>query len=698
MKRVFKLRYMAATTLLILTGALLVNAQGPRQGFAPENIFADSDEFPAVKTQAVTAILPGPGAVPVSSYRGYAREKCVSCHAGIEEVSPSHPKEFGCAVCHGGDGNSADKDQAHSTLIYDPDSGTGKGNPSALAVANKSCGQAQCHSGHARADRNHIERARKSIMATMAGVIASLRFQWGGQAGKESRYGVYAVTDKDGSIPRHWGALTSLEALPFFSPSGLQRARDAKTNLKTEKISRHIGDGVLRNKCFACHLEQASATRSQGCAACHFTRAADGLYKGGDPVINKKEPGHPAYHRIAALPEKSGCLQCHKNFSATKRAAGEFYLPGRGRAKEDVHSQAGLECIDCHTQSDIMGDGNIYSRQFQAVEIRCETCHGDATAGPSVAQITDADDQAVRLSRHYKGFVNKPGDRMALSARGRKLANVKAVGKKIITLEKRTGKRHATPLVRDGNSAHFISGHSRLGCTACHSQWAKACADCAIVYGPSTRPSTRVDQSMPDKISEPVLMLGPRGKIVAMFPRPSRKFTALDEKGHLVEAIDMDGDSLGPYKDWEFTNPLGYSGASAGFALQPHAVGDQARACASCHISSTALGLGEGEIKIGKVATGKMDRMEPLLRANIVTGKSELSPQASVTLRGEKVAGSGQPGVRPLGQEEIVRVLKIGNCIPCHGSYSDPIYQDIQKSYKFEKSVGHRKLRNKILR
>ena len=50
---------------------------------------------------------------------------------------------------------------------------------------------------------------------------------------------------------------------------------------------------------------------------------------------------------------------------------------GKGNVQIDVHAARGLDCIDCHTQRDIMGDGNLYSKQHQAVEIRCETCHGN---------------------------------------------------------------------------------------------------------------------------------------------------------------------------------------------------------------------------------------------------------------------------------------------------------------------------------
>jgi hypothetical protein len=66
-------------------------------------------------------------------------------------------------------------------------------------------------------------------------------------------------------------------------------------------------------------------------------------------------------------------------------------------------------------------------------------------------------------------------------------------------------------------------------------------------------------------------------------------------------------------------------------------------------------------------------------------------------MRGEPLAGVSQPGARPFNQGEINRILKVGNCIPCHNEYDDPIYQDMKKSYLFEKSLNHRNLRKRIL-
>ena len=138
----------------------------------------------------------------------------------------------------------------------------------------------------------------------------------------------------------------------------------------------------------------------------------------------------------------------------------------------DVHLARGMECVDCHTQFDIMGDGNIYSRQNQAVEIRCETCHGDSESFPIVSEITDPEDRVIRLARHYKGFTNALGDKMVLSARNNKLTNVKMEDGQIVTLSKRTGGKFITPMVKNSTVGHSIPQHqTRLACTACHSSF-----------------------------------------------------------------------------------------------------------------------------------------------------------------------------------------------------------------------------------
>ena len=721
---------------------------------------------PRIKEVRVTATLPDYPWIKVSGYRNRPVERCITCHDGIANVSPSHPPEFGCSICHGGEPESVDKDQAHATLIYDPEAGTGKRNPSSLSVVERSCGQLYCHAGHANEDRNHVDRVKKSMMNTMAGVISGLRYQWAGQSRKTARYGTLSISDEDATVPHNQGALDKLKKLPFFSLATIPQSILKKE--QSVPVSRHPADRILRQQCFQCHLDSPPAEgqyRSQGCSACHFEYSSNGLYEGNDPTISRTEPGHARFHKIRAIPSRSTCVQCHRSFdlhilgsaneqdeepdvqeeikpeeiveatpsapdstdNATRQDATPFTVHdsevtdnvtdqvetpstvdpgkdiplfvGKGSVMGDVHTARGMDCTDCHTQLDIMGDGNLYSKQHEAVEIRCETCHGDSRSYPYISQITDPGDPAIRVSKHYKGGSNKVGDWMAVSARNRKMTNVKVQEGHMVAIGKQTGKIHEIPLVKNLLDAHSIPQHqSRLECSACHARWVVRCPGChQSITGGQGSFQTPVPEFHSLDIGEPSLMIGPRGKVAPMLTQPERHLTVLDEKGNPIPVLGRMGTERGRYWQWAFTNPHGTSGSNLAYALNPHSIQKQARSCTSCHLSTKTLGLGEGDLKIGKNSTGKNDFVDPLNRSDIMMKASQFEPQAKVSMRGEPLAGTHQPIARTFNQKEINRILRIGNCIPCHDSYGDPIYQDIKKSYRFERTMDHRSLREKIL-
>jgi len=662
-----------------------------------------------IKDIEVTATLKDYPDVSVSGYRQLYRERCITCHDGIEEVSDSHPRNFGCTVCHGGDGNSVEKESAHAMLIYDPNAGTGRRNPSSLKVVEKTCGQLYCHSGHSQPDRNHIQRVKKSMMATLAGMISGLRYQWSAQSKLTAKYGTSSIKDEDGQIPADQGALPQLEALPLSSPRDGWEKPSLMGNVKAARVSRHIADRTLRKKCFQCHLDSKPAPgefRSQGCAACHFTYSNDGLYKGDDPTVSRADKGHPAFHKMTALTPTQLCSQCHKATEAIREemnppSTDTLALPGAGQVRWDVHFEKGLDCIDCHTQFDIMGDGNLYSKQHQAVEIRCETCHGDGNSLPSTEEVIDPNDPVIRLSQHYNGWTNSVNDRMILSVRKRKLTNVKLQKNKIITYGKISGKKFITPTIRRGRKAHVIPAHKeKLECSACHSQWVPECKGChSLLLRVNTESSPAGDQNKSWKLPAvsrevvtPALMIGPRGKVIPMLPQLDRTLTLLDEQGNPIAVLAQNGDTRGRYQDWTFINPHGYSGSNLAYAVSPHSVGKKVRSCASCHLSPETLGLGEGDIRLGKNSSGKNDQVEPIVRSDIVKKKSRFGPGAKVNIRGARLAGISQTGARLFNQREITRILRVGNCLACHDKYNDRIYRNIKKSYAFEKKPAHRKL------
>src|SRR5574340_51441 len=97
-------------------------------------------------------------------------EYCLTCHSDLKEISASHPvKVYGCVICHGGERLALDADLAHSSM-------RGGKNPSDLAVVEHSCGGANCHSGGAADQRDHIQRVMTSVQSTYTGAIASIRY------------------------------------------------------------------------------------------------------------------------------------------------------------------------------------------------------------------------------------------------------------------------------------------------------------------------------------------------------------------------------------------------------------------------------------------------------------------------------------------------------------------------------------------
>ncbi len=140
-------------------------------------------------------------------------ERCLTCHFGIEDLSKSHPNSvFGCVTCHGGNGFDLTVRGAHAGL-------KGGRNPATLALASSTCGSnkaavGSCHSEREHPLLNRIENVPKSLMATNAGIIGVLRFQWGIEQDSRSKYGIKQVSD----------GRTSLSAVPRKLPGQVSSA------------------------------------------------------------------------------------------------------------------------------------------------------------------------------------------------------------------------------------------------------------------------------------------------------------------------------------------------------------------------------------------------------------------------------------------------------------------------------------------
>jgi hypothetical protein len=316
-------------------------------------------------------------------------EYCLTCHADLPEISASHPiKTFGCVSCHGGERLALNADLAHSTM-------RGGKNPSDLSVVETSCGGSNCHSGSEADERNHIQRVMTSIQSTYAGAIANIRFTFGAQPDLTARFGVAAVNDEEGQ--------TGIKSLAAFDPT-------SDNNPSIQKFGEN---------CLTCHINAApregeAFARQTGCAACHATEK----------------------HNLTTAIPYTQCNACHNRgnynlrtmtfIERTDQPTGRlqnYYQP----ISQFTKCEYTLDCVDCHTRSEAMGNGDLHSNKKEIQYVQCKTCHGTLTELPLAKTLTDPNDIAFRLSFLNSATNLKIGDMILVTEKGEPLWNTRVL-------------------------------------------------------------------------------------------------------------------------------------------------------------------------------------------------------------------------------------------------------------------------------
>ncbi len=378
-------------------------------------------------------------------------EYCLTCHAGLPEISPSHPVEtFGCVLCHGGERLALDAGLAHSSM-------RGGANPSDLTVVDQSCGGADCHSGTAAGERDHIQRVMTSIQTTYTGAITSMRYTFGAQASQTPL--VAASTVIDTSLPSQTGIL----ALAAFDPA-------AETNISLQTFG---------EKCLNCHINAPAAEglqyqRFTGCAACHSPKTT---YDSTHTASASKEDLSEV-HTLTTAVAYAQCNTCHNRGNYDLRSMTfversdqpatrlqDYYQP----IAQFTLCEYTLDCIDCHTRIEVMGDGDIHPTKDSIQYTQCKTCHGTPEALPLTYTITDQDDIALR-----QAFLNPIldlhlGDTMLMTEQGEPLWNTRLLPDGTYELfGKATGQRFVfRPVLGSGCQQDPTEQESQY-CHACH--------------------------------------------------------------------------------------------------------------------------------------------------------------------------------------------------------------------------------------
>ncbi len=389
-----------------------------------------------------------PAPVPLTPTLTGEIEYCLTCHGDLPEISPAHAVQtFGCVRCHGGERLALDADLAHSSM-------RGGANPSDLAVVEASCGGSDCHSGPALAttgtaelDRDHIQRVLTGIQATYAGAIAQMRFTFGAQPDLKARYGIQAVKayrmDNELALPE----LKAFDPGQESSPAVLQFAEN----------------------CLNCHLwseplDGPDSYRFTGCSACH-TRTA-GL------------DAEQQVHDLTLAMPYTQCNTCHNRGNYDLRSMEfvhrsddpadrmhDYYQP----IAQFTRCEWTLDCIDCHTRQEAMGDGNLYSHKKEIQYVQCLTCHGTLDELPLTASIQRQDELAMRLAFLNPVIDLQVGDSILVTSQGEPLWNTRLLDDGSYELfGKATGERFSfNPAMGSGCQQQVDEQESRY-CHECH--------------------------------------------------------------------------------------------------------------------------------------------------------------------------------------------------------------------------------------
>ncbi len=564
-------------------------------------------------------------------------DNCFNCHQNTTPIDNFHSySEFGCASCHGGDKKAKTKEKAHTNMVL---------NPSRLEHASLFCGK--CH-------QDIIDRVDKSIMNNMHGILDVLKYQF-------------------------------RETKTIEKTTGIKYLKDKPTSKQS------LAEDHFSKLCAACHVNQKEEIfkntgfekRGGGCVDCHKVSDEISQERGQKLIIKNEELWSETRTKIVhpklstKIPSEN-CLKCHNRSNRIGLSYfGKFESEGygtpykngelthkidRGRYYYELpadihHSSAKLDCIDCHTEVGVMGDGKHHTHMESAVDISCKDCHNPTFKKSSnfgLASMLSVLNGDIPLSKkiavtHKK---NTP------------LYNLQENKNKIEFFRKKDGKKFDMSRMSDA-PYHSSKEHERLDCTACHSSWIPSCYGCHEVYFKDGKQYDWIKHKKTKgkwmelrsylRYESPALAIGYNKKIMPIAPG-CQVIATIYDKG-----IKKDEFHSFAYAAWD-----------------PHTTGKQSRDCIDCHFNPQTLGLGAGILDF----KNKKITFQPYYQSKKDGLPISYPIDALISKEGKQFQSFSRDNAKGFNQDEVKKIVEAYKCIICHDRYDDNIYQDFQKSKK----------------
>ena len=152
----------------------------------------------------------------------------------------------------------------------------------------------------------------------------------------------------------------AIEQLNDYNKSKVKGQKSKESKIDFPKIHPQLNLNVTNNHCFGCHSRSGRiSTNYEGWFE---------TLKSWEEVITSSHSELVSESRGQKLKQ----VQLDSDKTEYRLLMDERVFQ---KAKDDVHHQAGMECIDCHVSMEIMGDGNLYQHMDEQLKVQCTDCH-----------------------------------------------------------------------------------------------------------------------------------------------------------------------------------------------------------------------------------------------------------------------------------------------------------------------------------
>jgi len=270
----------------------------------------------------------------------------------------------------------------------------------------------------------------------------------------------------------------------------------------------------------------------------------------------------------------------------------------------DIHLEKGMQCVDCHFEQDVHGNGKIYAEPRAAIELDCIDCHG--TIEKHATLVTSG--FAAPAGGTHLDALRTPWNARRFEWRDGKLYQRSMVERDkewevVQTLDTITpGNPHyseksrwAKTVRKDGatwgdvpaDESQLAHANSRMTCYACHTSWAPNCFGCHLSMQANQRKPMLHNEGLLTRnwtsynfqvLRDDGYMLGIDGTVTRHRVAPARSSCAI-----VVSSQNVNREWL--YYMQQTISAEGFSGIAFS-TFVPHTVrAKETKECDDCHVS-----------------------------------------------------------------------------------------------------------------